>query len=614
MGEEKGKIKEYLAGGVFDCLCDDCFTLINSSSKLFEFLGYSKEEIQQLFHNHLLECIYIDDRPALKEEISRQLAAGNVFMYENRLITKGGDIRWIWISAELRTDVQERQYFHCIFHDNTNTKRDQEKLAISEQRYEIVLALTQDIIFELDCQTFDIYYSANFEKKFGYQIPVKGFPDSMFETDIIYEADKSELRKKFHSLLDGQGHMSHEYRIKHRDGHYTWVDIHATVMQDTEGRPIKILGIIADIHKRKTEILETRKIANQDPLTGLLNRRESVRRINRYIESCSNLAALLIIDIDNFKTLNDTKGHPYGDAVLSSLSEGLRAAFRQDDVVARIGGDEFLIFISNLKEHSNVIQKLESIQKILHDSKTASADSAVSCSIGVSFYPEHGSDFTTLFAKADSAMYHAKKYSKGQYCIYKEGEFLFQLPANKFPLNGKNNIQNHIIECLFRIFMEAPDNQAAILSALEFIGRTFRVDRIYIGQKTGSDDFRVSYNWCNSRIPTMLASLDKLSVLEIQVTSPYPAAIYSDIEDIKDVEVQSWFKERGVKAAFLFWLGDKSTVLNMIGLEDCHEARESNEEILDALHIICKILNLFLIREDKTNCLAGKPADSSPFK
>ena len=76
-----------------------------------------------------------------------------------------------------------------------------------------MIAQTQDIIFELDCQTFDIYYSANFEKKFDYQIPVKGFPDSMFRTDIIYEADKAELCLKFQSLLKGENQMYHEYRI-----------------------------------------------------------------------------------------------------------------------------------------------------------------------------------------------------------------------------------------------------------------------------------------------------------------------------------------------------------------------------------------------------------------
>ena len=112
-------------------------------------------------------------------------------MYENRLVQKGGTICWAWISAELIEDKEQGDWFHCIFHDISREKEAQRQLAISEKRYEIVLSQMQDIIFELDCVTYEIYYSPNFEKKFGYQIPSDGFPDSMFATDIVYEADKA---------------------------------------------------------------------------------------------------------------------------------------------------------------------------------------------------------------------------------------------------------------------------------------------------------------------------------------------------------------------------------------------------------------------------------------
>lgn len=597
MIENRENERVYLTGGVFDCLNDDGFTLIHSPDGLYEFLGYTREEISQLFHNHLLECIYIDDRQAVKEEISRQLAAGKVFMYENRLTTKDGMIRWVWVSAELGKDECQRQYFHCIFHDITDTKKNQEQLAISEQRYEIILSQTQDIIFELDCKTFEIYYSANFEKKFGYQIPVKGFPDSMFATDIIYEADKAKLRRKFQGLLSGDGHMSHEYRIKHKDGRYTWVDVHATVMRDSGGQPIKILGIITDIHARKTEILETKRMANLDPLTGLLNRRECVRRINRYVETCCCLAALIIVDIDNFKTLNDTKGHPYGDSVLTRISRGLLSVFRQNDVVARIGGDEFLIFLSEIKESDNILPKLEAIQEIFLAVNATGPDMPISCSIGVSFYPEHGSDFTTLFAKADAAMYHAKRHGKGQHCIYKEGKLLSRETVSKQPLSLQSDIQNHIIENIFRIFMEMPDNSTALPEILGFIGRTFRIDRIYICQKTECEAFKIKYHWCGREIPSMSDSLQTLFTLDFQRSPGFPAVDFRNTEEITNPAIRNWFKSRGVKAAFLFWVGDESRLMNIIGLEDCHEVREAIEEVLESLYMICEILNLFFIKE-----------------
>lgn len=599
MGDNNTKAKaEYLSGGVFNCLYDEYFTLIYAQNKLYDFLGYTPEEMEQLFHNHLLECIYSDDRKALKEEISRQLAHGNVFMYENRLTTKSGDIRWVWMSAELRFDEQQHSYFHCIFHDITNTKKNQEKLAISEQRYEIVLAQMQDIIFELDCRTFDIYYSPNFEKKFGYQIPVKGFPDSMFATDIIYEADKAELRRKFRSMLEGGERIYHEYRIKHKDGHYIWVDVHATVMRDADGNLLKILGIISDIHKRKTEILETRKMANLDPLTGLLNRRECVRRMNRYMEDSNDLAALLIIDVDNFKTLNDTMGHLYGDAVLSGIAEGLLVIFRRDDIVARIGGDEFVIFMPGLRARDNVIPKLEDIQRLFNRFKDSGKSHTISCSIGVSYYPEHGTDFTALFSKADTAMYHAKKHGKGQYCIYEEGELPAHIVSQKKPLTSmKKNFHDHIIEYIIRITLENPDDHSAVPAIMNFIGRTLRADRIFICRKIGDAPTVPVYHWCSSSASAMEETLQEIDTLDWNVSSDTRMAAFPDTAQIPDSQIRSWFERRGAQAAFLCWMENSGNLTNLIGFEDCHKTREEIEEVRYTICMVCEILNLFLVKE-----------------
>lgn len=96
--------------------------------------------------------------------VREQLMYRNVFMYENRLVASSGKVYWVWVSAEIRDDSETGPWFHCIYHDITQEKKAQSQLAVSEQRYEIVLAQMQDIIFELDCQTLEIYYSPNFEK------------------------------------------------------------------------------------------------------------------------------------------------------------------------------------------------------------------------------------------------------------------------------------------------------------------------------------------------------------------------------------------------------------------------------------------------------------------
>lgn len=421
--EEKTRRKSELkkSGGVFNCKYDEGFTLISADDSLFEFLGYTREEFQEHYHGHIMEAIYEEDQEGVKEEIKKQLACSRVFMYENRLRVRDGEIRWVWVSAELMDSEDEGGWFHCIFHDITGEKRAQQELALSELRYELVLAQTQDIIFELDCVTYDIYYSPNFERKFGYQIPTKGFPDSMFATDIIYEEDKAGLRAKFHTILNGENQMECEYRLKKSDGTYLWVDARAAALRDSDGRLLKILGIISDIDGRKQEILAAKKAAVLDPLTGIYNRGECVALVETYMKRTQGQAAMFLIDVDNFKCVNDTFGHVYGDQLLQEMAGGLRAVFRQSDVVARVGGDEFVVFMTDVGSKEIIVNKASAIQGVFERWAGEANECIMGCSIGVSFYPEHGSDFLTLYRKADEAMYRAKKSGKRRFCVY-DGE------------------------------------------------------------------------------------------------------------------------------------------------------------------------------------------------
>lgn len=591
--------KEYPASGLFDCLYDEKFTLYNSQNNLYEFLGYTLDEMDRLFHNYLIECIYPDDRLKIKEEIKKQLAVSNVFVLENRLLTKTGEIRFIWISGELRQDEIQGDYFHCIFHDISDAKKSQEALAISEQRYEIVLSQMQDIIFELDCKTLDIYYSPNFEKKFGYTIPSKGFPDSMFKTDIIFEADKAPLREKFQSLLKGEKQMQHEYRIRRRDGVYLWVDVHATTLCDSEGNLMKILGIISDINERKTEILETQKIAKLDPLTGLLNRRECIRRIEKYMEESSRTAAFLLIDIDNFKQLNDTMGHLYGDAVLKEIAGRLKSIFRRTDVVSRIGGDEFVIFLPEIGEKENVFPKLKEIQNLFFCMDTSADVPQISSSVGVCFYPEHGTDFTSLFAKADDSMYYTKKHGKNSYCLYaghKPSVVEKSQPVRTI-LSIQKNFHSEIVEGMFDIFLKNTKSQPAMPKLLQFLGTRFRSDRVYICQKTKDGQFRKVYSWCSQGIGLEEDTLKEVITLDWKLPSELPVAAYRDIKKIREQSIRTWFERRKVKSAFLCLLGEEKELLNIIGFEDCHGIRPEGEEMRYALFMVSEMLNLFLVKD-----------------
>ena len=228
----------------------------------------------------------------------------------------------------------------------------------------------------------------------------------MFATDIIHEKDKILLRRCFQSILAGQNQMQCEYRLKHRNGRYLWVSVNATAIRRFKAARLKIVGIISDINEQKEEILRA-KGRPAGSLTSLLNRRECIRRIEAYTRTEEEMGALILIDIDNFKSINDTNGHLFGDKVPVDLAAALRLAFRRNDITARIGGDEFIAFMPHIHVHGDVVPKLETILYSLSRCAETDgegrccteSDSAVTFSIGVSFYPDHGRDFSSLYER-----------------------------------------------------------------------------------------------------------------------------------------------------------------------------------------------------------------------
>lgn len=409
-------IVEASLGGVFECLYDDHLTLLYADESLFQLLDYSQEEFLDLYQNHLMDVICMVERDDILNEINKQLKKGHTFMYENRLVCKNGEYKWIWISAQLLKDSQNRKYFHCIFHDITEDKIIQENLAISEKRFQIIMEQTQDVIFEMDVRNNQVYYSENYEKTFGYKVPLDNFPASMFATDIIYEDDKTVLLNAFQSLRNGENSMQCEYRLKYRNKGYHWVEAKATAIRDSEGTLLNMIGIITDIHERKQEIIESLKEASYDPLTGLYNRRGFLKKIDELLLR-NQTCVLILLDLDDFKNINDNLGHLEGDRVLYELSQNLKTAF-EDQTIGRYGGDEFIIFVTQNVSLDELNERIKKFQDLIHQRFLDKYHIDLGFSIGASIYPFHGDNFLSLFHKADVAMYEAKKNGKNQFVVY----------------------------------------------------------------------------------------------------------------------------------------------------------------------------------------------------
>ncbi|MEG1774788.1 MAG: PAS domain-containing protein, partial [Oscillospiraceae bacterium] len=227
-------------GGVFCCRYDSELTLISAKSSLFRFLGYPRKEFSLLFDNKLARIVHPDDLPLLLGSVSQQLNDSNMLVNEARLVCKDQTVKWIWVSAELLHSETQGDYFRCMFHDISERVLAQQQLALSEQRYELIMQQTQDTIFEWNCETNEIYYSPNFEKKFGYRMAEKDFPQGLYESGVIHPEDLELVRAYIGRIKDAADGAPCEHRLRRADGSFLWVRIHATALRDANGNPQKV--------------------------------------------------------------------------------------------------------------------------------------------------------------------------------------------------------------------------------------------------------------------------------------------------------------------------------------------------------------------------------------
>lgn len=220
------------------------------------------------------------------------------------------------------------------------------------------------------------------------------------------------------SYAAGKDFLTYEFRILGEKGDYHWMRIVGQIVPWTDGS-LHMYSYRQNIDAEKMQEDKLRKLARLDSMTGFLNKAETARRIEKVLRADPHQKrAFLIIDIDNFKTSNDRFGHAYGDSVIMDFTSIIRLHFRSDDILGRIGGDEFVIFCAykDLEELRSRAEDLTADLSRLHeeDGKTW----RMSASLGIALAPEHGIDFASLYKKADQALYETKERGKNGYTLY----------------------------------------------------------------------------------------------------------------------------------------------------------------------------------------------------
>lgn len=292
------------------------------------------------------------------------------------------------------------------------------KAAESADQVTSILEAVSDAIIVIDSKGIIEQFNPGAQQIFGYSLnEIIGQNVDTLMTKEIAEQHQSFIEQRNKGRVGRELRISGEQIARHRDGYEFPVEINLSMMRIND--ELKYIGVMRDISERKRWEAQIQRMAMTDPLTGLSNRTHFNTRLNEAVELSKrhgHLIGLMMIDLDKFKPVNDTYGHPVGDQLLKHISRLFKKRFREVDTIARLGGDEFAVILAGIDSIDNMADIAQEVIDTLSKPITISGhDIQIGCSIGICSYPLCADSIKSLVQNADDALYQAKADGRNCY-------------------------------------------------------------------------------------------------------------------------------------------------------------------------------------------------------
>ncbi|HEV8632433.1 MAG TPA: EAL domain-containing protein [Thermoanaerobaculia bacterium] len=293
----------------------------------------------------------------------------------------------------------------------------------SEERYALAVRGANDGLWDWDLERDNLFLSPRWKAMLGYE---DGEVSDGLESwlGLVEDGDRDTLRSALATHFDGDAaNFELEHRMRHKDGHQVWVLTRGVAVRDGKGRVVRMVGSQSDITARKLAEQQLVYDAFHDALTGLANRALLLDRMAVAMAAgrrgSGNPFALLFLDLDRFKTVNDSLGHVVGDRLLVAIARQLERLVRPGDTVARLGGDEFAVLVHNVRDAAAAVHVAERVQaSLVAPFAIQGQEVFVNMSIGIALSGEAAPDPESMLRDADLAMYRAKDAGRGRYEVF----------------------------------------------------------------------------------------------------------------------------------------------------------------------------------------------------
>ncbi len=412
-------LMDNLEGLIYCCLPDEHWTMVFVSNGCKELTGYAPQDLLFNRKTSYEAMTHPEDRHAVRMSIGDALRNNERFSIEYRIFRADNSMIWVWergvgIYDETGTVIAIEGFMQDI----SQKKLQEQALREAEIRYRSIFENTVEGIFQTSVTGQYLAANPALAKIYGYDSTESLMGDLVNIQAQLY-VDPAR-RDDFKMLMDIHGQVQNfESQVYRKDGAIIWISENARAVANENGEVLYYEGTVEDITERRNYEAQIHHQATHDSLTGLPNRyllEDRLQQAINYAERYHTRLAVAFLDLDQFKHINDSMGHDAGDQLLLVVAERLTALLRDCDTVVRLGGDEFVILMSSVLRTEDVTHTMQRVLAAIANPVLLNGQEFnVSCSIGVSIYPEDGQQASALLKNADAAMYKAKDSGRNNF-------------------------------------------------------------------------------------------------------------------------------------------------------------------------------------------------------
>lgn len=484
----------------------------------------------------------------------------------------------------------------------------QERLELEKEKKELIFSLYDDWIYEYNIKEKRLLTirGTSSEYKFSEKARTRR---NYLQFKGVHPEDKEEFERGCYGRENSSEPLTVEVRILVNE-EYRWISLTTRVLMDKKGEPVCIIGKISNVDEKKKEELQLREKATQDAMTKLFNRAAFKERVEKTLkkvtENGQQDSAILLLDIDKFKSVNDTYGHLYGDTVIVGMAEVLQKVFHGKGIVGRFGGDEFTVFLPHTKKEQLTALICELRETFAKEFAETAKRVKISCSVGAALYGESGTTLEELLSSADSALYFVKENGRDNFAFCtKEIKKRFLSGQRNEDMDERLPRNMLVLADITEFAMELLENSRDFKSSLNMlllkVGKQFKLAGTIIQEYNEKGILVLSYVWKNKEKEIKETKKNYVSLQErIRIREQYKQYEMIEVSDIgrlsKDSDIYLSWAETGIQSIFQCPLSHEGMVFGYIVYMDT-VIRTWSEPEKKSLVMISRIIGNYLARE-----------------